>query len=478
LGNTGGTNGRLDSKDDRLYAAHLRNGRLWTAHNIGVNNTGVAGATNNRNATRWYELQNIITPGTPSVLQSGTLFDNNAVNDANQRSYWMPSIMVSGQGHAALGCTIAGTNERINAFTTGRLVGDTLGTLRNGPGGAALPGYTASATAYNPPGDPGGPSRRWGECSFTSLDPLDDMTMWTIQEYCNGTNTYGVRVAELLAPPPVTPNSANPPNVATGQSSVNVVVSGVSSGGTGFYDPGPNLAAPALGFHHIVALVSGGVVVNSTTFNSPTQITLNINTTGATQAAQTVTVQNPDGQAVTSTAILNIVNPLSLTGAVSQKSHGGTPFDVILPLTGAPGVECRIGGGNYTFVFTFSNNVTSGSASVTSGVGSVSGSPSFSTNKMTVNLTGVTDQQKITVTLSGVTDTFAQVLPNTAVSANMLIGDTTGNKTVNGTDVSQTKSQSGLAVNAGNFRTDVTAGGSINGTDVSAVKANSGHGVP
>ena len=33
-------------------------------------------------------------------------------------------------------------------------------------------------------------------------------------------------------------------------------------------------------------------------------------------------------------------------------------------------------------------------------------------------------------------------------------------------------------VNAANFRTDVTAGGSINGTDVSAVKANSGHGVP
>jgi hypothetical protein len=115
---------------------------------------------------------------------------------------------------------------------------------------------------------------------------------------------------------------------------------------------------------------------------------------------------------------------------------------------------------------------------VTGGVGSVSGNPSFSTNTMTVNLTGVSDQQKITVTLSGVTDTFAQVLPDAAVSANMLIGDTSGNKAVNGTDVSQTKLQSGLAVSASNFRADVTAGGSINGTDVSVVKANSGHGVP
>ena len=37
LGNTGGNNGRIDTLDDRLYAAHIRNGRLWTSHNIRVN---------------------------------------------------------------------------------------------------------------------------------------------------------------------------------------------------------------------------------------------------------------------------------------------------------------------------------------------------------------------------------------------------------------------------------------------------------
>ena len=111
-------------------------------------------------------------------------------------------------------------------------------------------------------------------------------------------------------------------------------------------------------------------------------------------------------------------------------------------------------------MFTFTNNVTSGSASVTSGTG-VAGNAAFSGNTMTVNLTGVTDVQKITVTLSNVTDSFAQVLPNTAVSVNMLIGDTTnGNKAVNSTDVSQTKLQSGQAVtNTPNFREDITANG-------------------
>jgi hypothetical protein len=318
LGNTGGTNGRLDSLDDRLYAAHIRNGRLWTAHSIGVNNTGVAGATNNRDAARWYELQNVVSPGTPSVLQSGTLFDNNAVNDANQRNYWIPTIMVSGQGHAALGMSIAGTNERVNAFTTGRLVGDTLGTLRDGPGGAALPGYTATATAYNPPGDPGGPSRRWGDYSATSLDPKDDMTMWTIQEYCNGTNTYGVRVAKLLAPPPPPTATAVPATAAQNNGSTNVVVTGVAPAGQGYYDPGANLAPPALPFNHVGATATGGVTVNSVTYTDPTHVTLNVSTVGASLGPQNVTITNPDGQNVTYTALITVTPPVAPPATAGQ----------------------------------------------------------------------------------------------------------------------------------------------------------------
>jgi hypothetical protein len=60
----------------------------------------------------------------------------------------------------------------------------------------------------------------------------------------------------------------------------------------------------------------------------------------------------------------------------------------------------------------------------------------------------------------------------------MLAGDASGNKTVNGTDVSQTKLQSGALVGAANFREDVNASGAINGTDVSLVKLLSGSGLP
>ena len=318
LGDTGGTSGNLDGLDDRLFSAMVSNGRLWTAHSIGVNNTGVAGATNNRNAARWYEIQNL--NATPSVLQAGTLFDNNAVNDANQRNYWIPTIAVSGQGHAVLGTSIAGTNERINAFVTGRQSGDTLGTMREGPGGALIPGYTASSTAYNPPGDPG-PPRRWGDYSATVVDPLDDMTMWTFQEYCNGTNTYGVAGVRLIAPPPPAVNTPAPASTSTGLASTNIVVTGVSVNGSGFYDPGPNLAAPARPFNHLTATISaGGGTVNTTTFNSPTQATVNLNTVGATAGMKTITLTNPDGQSTT-------VNITLLAPTASPAGLGGRVVD-------------------------------------------------------------------------------------------------------------------------------------------------------
>src|SRR5439155_17529018 len=70
LGNTGGTNGCLDGLDDRLFAAHLRNGRLWTAHTIGVDNSGTAAGTPSRNGCRWYELSVPVGSGTPAIIQS------------------------------------------------------------------------------------------------------------------------------------------------------------------------------------------------------------------------------------------------------------------------------------------------------------------------------------------------------------------------------------------------------------------------
>jgi hypothetical protein len=174
---------------------------------------------------------------------------------------------------------------------------------------------------------------------------------------------------------------------------------------------------------------------------------------------------------------LTATGPLTLSSAVSRKNHGATPFDIPLPLTGDSGIECRTGGpnNNYTIVFTFPNPVVSGTAAVTAGMGSVSGSPAFSGRTMTVNLTGVIDVQKITVTLSNVTDSSSQVLSSAAVTMRIIVGDVNADNTTNGGDATITRARSGLAVDATTFRSDVNADGLLNSGDATVVKGRSGN---
>jgi Dockerin type I domain len=60
----------------------------------------------------------------------------------------------------------------------------------------------------------------------------------------------------------------------------------------------------------------------------------------------------------------------------------------------------------------------------------------------------------------------------------LLVGDTTGNGSVNGSDVAHTKTNAGHAVDASNFRADVNACGSITATDIGVVKSMSGTALP
>ena len=167
----------------------------------------------------------------------------------------------------------------------------------------------------------------------------------------------------------------------------------------------------------------------------------------------------------------------TLPVAVSRKFHGSTPFEVPLPLTGAPGVECRSGGtaGAHQIVVTFLNTVTFANAVVTAGGGSVS-SATASGTQITVELTGVANAQTITLTLTGVND--GTNFGNIAIPMGMLFGDTNGNRSVTASDISQVKAQSGQPVTAANFRADLNANGSLNATDVSAAKTASGSGLP
>jgi hypothetical protein len=171
-------------------------------------------------------------------------------------------------------------------------------------------------------------------------------------------------------------------------------------------------------------------------------------------------------------------SPLMAQSAFSRKVHGAAgTFDIALSLTGNVGIECRSGGAtnDYQMIINFANPVTVGSASVTSGTGSVS-SFSVSGSQVTVNLTGVANVQRITVTLFNVND--GTHTGNVPVSMGVLVGDVNGNAIVNASDVSLIKSQVGQPVTGSDFREDVNANGVINSVDVALVKSKVGTALP
>jgi hypothetical protein len=179
-----------------------------------------------------------------------------------------------------------------------------------------------------------------------------------------------------------------------------------------------------------------------------------------------------------------VPTPVQLVGVASRKTHGNVgTFDVTLPPTGPRGVECRSGGanGNHTLIFTFSNVLTNvAKATVTAGTGTVSSSAIGSDHhQYIVNLTGVANAQYITVGLTNVYDGAGGSSSVVSASMGVLLGDTNADGNVDGTDVSQTKSQSGNSAATGTaYREDVNLDGFVDGTDVSFVKSRSGGHIP
>jgi hypothetical protein len=261
---------------DRVTGART----LWAAHHIEVDASGVATSGGGRNGSRWYQIGSLST--TPTLVQSGTLFDPSGTNP---KGYIFPSCAMSGQGHVLLGATFAGSNDRAGCAVASRLASDAPGTI------SAPTFAVVSSTNYNVQSS----TQRWGDMSKVDVDPTDDQTMWAFIEYCSGTNQWGVRVIQLRAPAPVTPSSASPASLPPGATNQLVVLTGTSAGGSGFYDTEP-------GFSRLQVSVSGfGVTVSNIAFDSPTQLTLTVSVSpAATAGPRLIQVINPDGQSVLS----------------------------------------------------------------------------------------------------------------------------------------------------------------------------------
>lgn len=424
----------LDALDDRLFGAAMHKNKitgvssLWTAHNIEVNSSGVAQTGGGRNGSRWYEIGNLTS--TPTLLQSGTLFDS-ATN--SPRGFWIPGIVASGQGHMALGCSFAGPNDSPGIAVAGRLRTDPAGTTR------APTLAVASSSIYSL--SPG----RWGDYSVVAVDPNDDMTFWAFEELSIPGGTWGVQAVQLKAAPPASLSTASPASITQGQTSVNVVITGTSpTGAEEFFDPGADTGGPGFA-NRLSASVSGGVTVQSITFNSPTQVTLNLNTTAASVGAQTVTITNPDGQSSSASGILTVQSSgpdFSLSATPSSSTvAAGIPAGYTVTVTAS---------GGFSGTVSLSASGLPSGAAATFNPASVTGSGNSS---LTVTTSASTPAGSYPITITGTSGALTH-------TASVTLVVTVPDFAISATPASQSTQAGGSA----SYTTTVTASGGFSGT--------------
>jgi hypothetical protein len=148
-----GDPGLIDTADTRMLNAVYRNGSVWGTHHVGT-----AGG---KTEVAWYR----INPSTNTIVAQGRVGDPG-------RWYYYPSIAVRQDNVAAIGFSGSSAAEYAGAYYT---------VVWPSTGADPVTLLKAGLAPYNK--TLGGPSVRWGDFSATSVDPADDNTFWTLQEY-------------------------------------------------------------------------------------------------------------------------------------------------------------------------------------------------------------------------------------------------------------------------------------------------------
>lgn len=178
----------------------FRNGRLWTAH--------VGGwpfwKTVDRTVVLWHELDPASFEATGDAVAQGGIVDPGAGS-----AVIYPSITANRFGDAVIGFTRSDATRFPEAAWVGRSGIDPPGTQSAIV--VAKPGVDAYFKNF------GSGRNRWGDYSATVVDPLDDETIWTIQEYAaapvgdgRDDDRWGTWWTRISTTPPLPTPTASP----------------------------------------------------------------------------------------------------------------------------------------------------------------------------------------------------------------------------------------------------------------------------
>lgn len=163
-----GVSSLIATNDHRMRHVVVRDGKVWAVHSVFL---PLSGAT--RSAVQWWQFDTL-----------GNVQQRNIIEDpTGQRFYSFPSIAVNSKNDALIGYASFAPTQYASGAYSFRKSTDPINTFRDE--------YVFKYGENTYFKDFGGTRNRWGDYTNTVIDPTNDSTFWTIQEYAGATiNTW------------------------------------------------------------------------------------------------------------------------------------------------------------------------------------------------------------------------------------------------------------------------------------------------
>ncbi len=189
-----GSSSGIDTDDSRVGNCVYRNGSLWAVQTAYLPSSG----TPNRSIAQWWQINTL--SGSLGVVQQFGRIDSSSA----QFDYAFPSLDVNARDDMMIGYSRFGASQYASANYSFRMHNDPPNTL--GPDTV----FKAGESPYFK--DFGTGDNRWGDYSNVAVDPLNDLDLWTIQEYAGTANNWGTwwgSISVAASAPAPTPGCQN-----------------------------------------------------------------------------------------------------------------------------------------------------------------------------------------------------------------------------------------------------------------------------